>query len=166
MNKPKVAKAAKWNGGTIEIIVDRKWFTSGSTVKGKIALKQDKDFDGTELMVGLLGTEVNYFRRVNADEDTVYHDKHVLINAGVSVHKFENAKSLLGEQEYDFEFTLPEWLPQSFIYCGDHCSSNFKIKYLIWAQILPVNKSDYIDSKKSLSVFRGALDIYITRPQR
>lgn len=102
-------------------------------------VKQEKDFDGTELVVGLLGSEINYFRKVNADEDSVFHAKSVLINAGITVHKFENGKSLVGEQEFEFEFTLPEWLPQSFNYCADHCSSNFKVKYSIWAQILPAN---------------------------
>ena len=97
MNKPKNAKAAKWNGGTIDIVVDRKWFITGSTVKGKVVIKQNEDFEGTELMVGLLGSEINYFRRVNADEDTVYHEKCMLINSGVLIHKFENSRSLVGE---------------------------------------------------------------------
>jgi hypothetical protein len=65
--------------------------------------------------------------------DSSYHSKHVLIHAGYTAHKFSDSKSPAGESTYEFEFTLPEWLPPSAIYCADHCTSKFKIKYNFWA---------------------------------
>jgi hypothetical protein len=50
------------------------------------------------------------------------------------------------------------------IYCSDFHKSNVKIRYGIFAQLLPLNVKDYIDSAKSISIFRGSKEIFLYRP--
>lgn len=93
----------------------------------------------------------------------MYHGKFVFLNASHSVHKFPQPLSYAGKQEYEFEFRSPEWLPPSTIYSAEFCSSNLKIRYGVWAQIKPLNAKDFIDNKKTISVFRASKEVFISR---
>lgn len=107
---------------------------------------------------------MTYFRNQTPEMDSMYHGKFVFLNAGHSLHKFAVPMSPKGVQEYDFEFKTPEWLPPSCIYSASHQSSNFKIRYGVWAQILPLNMKHFTDAKKTISCFRSSKEIFLYRP--
>lgn len=84
-------------------------------------------------MVGLNGSELTFFRKLTTETDNFFHGKFVFTNAGCTVSKFAQPISPIGTNEYEFEFKTPDWLPPSTIYSAEYCSSNFKIRYALWA---------------------------------
>ena len=108
-------------------------FTAGDSIKGKVVVNQQEDFAGTDIVIGLNGSELTSFRKVSSDRDSLYSGKFVFINANHPIHNFEEPLSPKGKHEYPFEFKTPEWLPSSTNYSAEFCSSNFKIRYGLWA---------------------------------
>lgn len=54
-------------------------------------------------------------------------------------------------------------LPTSTIFASDIFNSCFNIRYGIFAQFVPTSAKDFIDRKKTISIFRGSKDIYLYR---
>jgi hypothetical protein len=77
------------------------------------------------------------------------------------VTTYPDKTSPIGTQELDFEFRIPEWLPDSTIYTSKHADSIFNIRYGIYAQLTPVSNKNYVDKEKTISIFRCNEDIYI-----
>ena len=140
-------------------------FSTGQVIKGKVVVNNQQDFQGTEIVLGLNGSELTYFRKASSDRDNMYHSKFVFCNASHTIHKMEEPLIEKGTHSFAFEFRVPEWLPSSTIYNAEFQSSNLKIRYGIWAQIKPLNVNDYVDSKKTISIFRCSKEIYLFRPK-
>ena len=79
--------------------------------------------------------------------------------------ELENKVSPVGTHSYDFEFRVPEWLPDSTIYRTGFAGSIFTIRYSVFAQLLPVEKKDYFDVNKNISNFRANKEIYLFKKQ-
>lgn len=165
--KQKKYSSKSWPHGKIHVEFenDTIMFTTGQVIRGKVIVDQKQDFQGTDVVIGLNGSELTNFRRVNSDRDNMYASKFVFINASHTIKTFEEPLSPAGTHEFPFEFRTPEWLPTSSIYNAEFQSSNFKIRYGIWAQIRPLNVNDYVDSKKTISIFRASKEIFLFRPK-
>lgn len=87
----------------------------------------------------------------------------VFLNAGYTVLNFPQPQSLVGRTEYEFALETPEWLPPSCIYCSDFQTTLFKIKYALWAQVVPLHAKNFTDGKKTISCFRSAKEVYLYR---
>jgi ubiquitin-protein ligase len=138
-------------------------FATGQPIKGRVVLFQDKEFQGSSIMLGLNGSELTSFRKQSSDRTCLYAGKFVFINASETIHTFEDGLSPQGKREYPFEVLVPEWLPSSTIYHSEFCNSLLKIRYGLWAQVIPTNSSDFLDAKKTISIFRGSKEIYLFR---
>lgn len=97
----------------------------------------------------------------DTDTTSIYSGKRPFIYKSFPVTQYPNSVSPVGSQEFAFEFRTPDWLPNSTIYTADHASSIFNIRYGIFTQMMPVSAKDYVDQKKTISVFRGSKDIYM-----
>jgi hypothetical protein len=116
----------------------------------------------SELSVGIHGSEQTYFRLyTSSDSASIFSAKRPFIYKSFPVSTYTNNVSPCGTQEFDFEFRTPEWLPDSTIYTALHASSIFNIRYGIFAQMIPTSGKDFVDKKKTISVFRGSKDIYL-----
>ena len=140
-------------------------FTTGEVIRGRVIVNQQQDFQGTDVVIGLNGSELSNFRKMSSDQDKMYQSKFVFINASHTIHTFEAPLSPAGRHEFPFEFRTPEWLPASSIFNSEFQSANLKIRYGIWAQIRPLNVHDYVDSKKTISIFRASKEIFLFRPK-
>jgi hypothetical protein len=99
-----------------------------------------------ELTVGIHGSEQTYFRlEKTADDANLYLGKRPFINKSFPVTTYPEKVSPVGTQEFDFEFRIPEWLPDSTIYTARHSESIFNIRYGVFAQLIPKSNSDYVD---------------------
>lgn len=116
-------------------------------------------------MLGINGSELSNFSKLGSDKASVYAGKFVYTNASYTVHTFNDSVSPSGKNEYPFEFKTPEWLPSSTIYCVEFNHSVLKVRYGLWAQIKPADPKDYVDVKKTISVFRTSKEIQLFRPR-
>mmetsp|Transcript_1211 Transcript_1211/g.747 ORF Transcript_1211/g.747 Transcript_1211/m.747 type:complete len:117 (-) Transcript_1211:746-1096(-) len=53
------------------------------------------------------------------------------------VASFEDKKLAPGHHNFPFKFTIPDWVPSSFIYCGEQ-KSKIRIYYTVKAFVKPV----------------------------
>ena len=83
--KQKLARK-QWDNGKIEILVNSTCHLAGDVIRGQLVIYQKCDFPGSEVRVGINGSEMVYFRRVNAEADNYYHGKYVITNASYVVH--------------------------------------------------------------------------------
>lgn len=84
-------------------------------------------------MVGFNGSEQTYFRLYEEDSASVFCGKRPFINKTFVIKSYENNVSPVGEHEFNFEFRIPEWLPNSFVYSAAHSSSVFNTRYGVFA---------------------------------
>ncbi len=130
-------------------------------IKGRLIVTQTKEFNCSELVVGIHGSEQTYFRIYESDSASVFCSKRPFIYKSFVLQSYPNNVAPAGTQEVEFEFRTPDWLPNSTIYTADHASSIFNIRYGIFAQLIPTSGKDFVDQKKTVSVFRGSQDIYL-----
>ena len=124
-----------WDDGTIIIFLDNDQiqYRTGSVIRGRIVVNQQKEFNCTELVVGIHGSEQTYFRLYESDNASIYCGKRPFIYKSFVVNSYSNNISPVGIHEFKFEFRTPEWLPNSTIYTATHASSIFNIRYGIFA---------------------------------
>lgn len=99
----------------------------------------------------------------NSDDASIFCSKRPIIYKSFTIKNFEQKVSPIGESEFPFEFRTPEMLPTSTIFASDMFNSCFNIRYGIFAQFVPTSAKDFIDRKKTISIFRGSKDIYLYR---
>lgn len=91
-----------------------------------------KEFQGTELVIGLSGIEYTNFRVQNADEDSKYQAQNKFLNAQFQLKRYEDNKLEDGVFQYDFYFKIPEWAPQSTQYKSSWNEAHGRIHYLLF----------------------------------
>jgi len=152
-----------WPGGKIDIEFqgNTNKFTIGQVIKGKIIISQTQEFKAKEVAVGVYGCELTYFWLAQSSDNATFQGKRPFVFQSYTVAEIENNVSPVGDQSYEFAFKLPEWLPDSMIYRSDFASSIFTIRYSIFAQLVPIEKKDFLDVNKNISKFRANKEIYL-----
>ena len=78
--------------------------------------------------------------------------------------EFVDGPPRIGQFTYPFVLQIPDWVPASMKLHASHEDAKFSINYELRAQFIPVDKKDWADAKKGISLFRGATAIHINRP--
>ncbi len=87
-------------------------FTPGSTVEGQVLVTCDDDFQCERLHISLLGTEAVKVVVKRGRTTIIYQDKRDHVNDIVNLTKTITIPT--GESRYNYSFTLPTDIPESY----------------------------------------------------
>jgi len=79
-------------------------------------VNQTQEFKAREISVGLFGRELTFFESQDSSDSADIQGKRPFVLQEYTVAKIEDPNSLISNQSYDFEFRVPEWLPESTLY--------------------------------------------------
>lgn len=67
--KEAIVVQEKWAGGKIEIelLNSQCQFRTGAVIRGRLIVTQTEDFEGTEIQVGLNGSEITFFKEISPE---------------------------------------------------------------------------------------------------
>ena len=129
--------------GSINIHTEKKNYTAGDQVNGKINLSLKKDFPSNSLYLIISGKEqvkLTTSTLSGSGEDTtsevvVHNDENEFYGHKFLIYEFNDEIFLKGEYCFPFSFRLEDTLPGSFCFefeeNGEKCFG--KIEYKIWA---------------------------------
>lgn len=96
--------AKVWVGGKIEVKLsgNKVNYSAGEVISGRIVLSQAQEFNGSELVIGLHGSEQTFFNMPGSEELILFSGKFSFLNAEQCLHSFKDQKSPVGIQEFQF----------------------------------------------------------------
>jgi len=82
-----------------------------------------------------------------------------------TVKEFENGYLPAGMMSFPFTFQIPDWLPASMQLCDENWEkSMISTRYILRAQVTPLEESDWGNEKQTISSFHGDTNLLVFKP--
>ena len=107
------------------------------------------------MVLTLVGKELTDLKKSEDDFGVAPTDTYEFFSGKVVLKQFEGHVCPAGQNYYEFELLIPEWLPTSTLHNTEY-AFQLKTCYELWAQVMPAVKSD-----RNAGGFRDMKEIFI-----
>lgn len=117
------------SAASLFVFLPRTQYRAGELLEGTVHLKVYRTIKVKSLVFEFTGRERTFWRQVNdASHYSEQEGKNKLVD--VKTDLLTNQELEVGVYEYPFSFTVPDFLPPSFLYFSDvsKCSVTYKLK--------------------------------------